>query len=407
MPQKKQLSMAQMKVGIFVTIALLLLAALILQQSWGIDWFTGTIKAVTYLPDVGGLKAGAPVWLAGIEIGKVRKVTVVPPEIYAGNAPLFHQIADLKKQIESLDLSSAAARQTASDLQDRIRNLKLDIRIVEVQLDIRSQYLNRISPDSEVSIDSRGLIGDSFINISPGAYGLPPVKDGDFYVIEGMQQPGFKEIMTGANDVVANFGVLSDQIKNIAMKINPESVGSGLSQTLQDVRSTVLQANRTFSQATLLIEDLRSGQGSFGKFVSDPTLYTRTTEALERFNKIADEIQDGSGTMAKLIRDPQIFDAANETLSKAASVMDRIEKGEGTLGRLSKDPALYDNSKQALDRFAYFVDQIDKGEGTLGKLLKDPGLYNNLNTSSAEITKLIYDLRQDPKKYLTIRFRLF
>jgi phospholipid/cholesterol/gamma-HCH transport system substrate-binding protein len=68
---------------------------------------------------------------------------------------------------------------------------------------------------------------------------------------------------------------------------------------------------------------------------------------------------------------------------------------------------LYDTSRQALDRFAYLMDQIDRGDGTLSKLLKDPGLYNNLNTSSAEITKLIYDLRQDPKKYLTIRFRLF
>jgi phospholipid/cholesterol/gamma-HCH transport system substrate-binding protein len=68
---------------------------------------------------------------------------------------------------------------------------------------------------------------------------------------------------------------------------------------------------------------------------------------------------------------------------------------------------LYDTSRQAIDRFASFVEQVEKGDGTLGKLLKDPGLYNNLNESSAEITKLLYDLRQDPKKYLTIRFRLF
>ena len=58
-------------------------------------------------------------------------------------------------------------------------------------------------------------------------------------------------------------------------------------------------------------------------------------------------------------------------------------------------------------RIAGFVDQIDKGQGTLGKLYRDPSLYENLNQSTAEITKLIYDLRQDPKKYLTIRFRLF
>ncbi len=64
MANRQSASIAQMKVGIFVTIALLLLAAVILQQSWGINWFTRTEKALTYLPDVGGLKPGAPVWLA-------------------------------------------------------------------------------------------------------------------------------------------------------------------------------------------------------------------------------------------------------------------------------------------------------------------------------------------------------
>jgi len=407
MPQKTQVSMAQMKVGILVTVALLLLAALILQQSWGVDWFSRSVKAITYLPDVGGLKPGAPVWLAGIEIGKVRRVTIVPPEVFAGNEPFFRQIAEIKKQIESVDPRLPNAPDMIADLQDRIRNLKTDIRIVEVQLDIRSQYLNRMSRDSEVSIESRGLIGDSFIEISAGTYGVPPVKRGDFYLIEGTQRPGFREIMTGANDVIANFGVLSNQFKNIAMKINPEKVGLGLVEILQDMQATLRQANHTFARATLLIEDLRSGEGTIGKLVSDPSLYQRMTQSLERFNKIADQIQNGSGTLSKLINDPKLFDNANETLRKAEVVMDRIEKGEGTVGRLSKDPALYDSSKQAIDRFASFVDQINKGQGTLGKLLKDPGLYNNLDQSAAEITKLIYDLRQDPKKYLTIRFRLF
>ena len=68
---------------------------------------------------------------------------------------------------------------------------------------------------------------------------------------------------------------------------------------------------------------------------------------------------------------------------------------------------MYERATSALEKFAGFIDQIDKGEGTLGKFIKDPSLYNGLNQATAEITKLIYDLRQDPKKYLTIRFRLF
>ncbi len=407
MPIKKQISVAEMKVGIVVTIALVIVAALILQQNWGLAWFSQSVKAITYLHDVGGLKPGAPVWLAGIEIGHVRQVSIVPPEVIPGNDVIFKQLGELRKQMDSVNPREPTASQIVENLQDRVRNLKSELRFVEVRLDIRMQYLNRISRDSEVAIESRGLIGDSFLQISAGTLGVPPTKRGDYYVIEGVRTTGFREIMTGANDVIANFGVLSDQVKNIAMKISPERVGEGLAQTIQDMQATLRQADNTFARATLLVEDLRTGEGSFGRLVSDPTLYQRLTEALERFNKIADDMQNGSGTLPKLIHDPAIFDHANETLRKAEVMMDRIEKGDGTLGKLSKDQQLYETTRKAIDKFASLMDQIDKGDGTIGKLLKDPGLYNNLNQSSGEITKLIYDLRQDPKKYLTIRFRLF
>jgi phospholipid/cholesterol/gamma-HCH transport system substrate-binding protein len=407
MARTKQVSAAQLKVGIMVTIALLLLAALILQQSWGVAWFTPVAKAITYLPDVGGLKPGAPVWLAGIEVGKVRKVAIIPPEVYAGNEPIFRQIAELKRQIDSVDPKMPNAKQIVSDLTDRLRDLKVELRFVEVQLDIRRQYLNRIGRDSEVSIESRGLIGDSYIEISAGTLGVPPIKRDDFYVIEGVRTTGFREIMTGANDVIANFGVLSEQFKNIALKINPDRVGTGLEQTMKDVQTTLRQANSTFLRASMLLEDMRKGDGTFGRFVSDPTLYERMTTALEKFNGIADNVQNGTGTLSKLINNPDLFDSANDTLKKAQQVIDRMDQGEGTLGKLSRDDALYESSRQAVEKFASFVDQIDKGQGTIGKLLKDPSLYNNLDQSTSEITKLIYDLRQDPKKYLTIRFRVF
>jgi hypothetical protein len=41
------------------------------------------------------------------------------------------------------------------------------------------------------------------------------------------------------------------------------------------------------------------------------------------------------------------------------------------------------------------------------KLLKDPSLYKTPDHSSAKITRLLYDLRQDPMKYRAIRFRPF
>jgi len=407
MAQRKQVTMAELKVGALVTAALVLLAALILQQSWGIAWFSESEKVLAYLPDVGGLKPGNPIWLAGIEIGKVRQVSIMSPELYPGNARVFKQISEIKKEIEGLDRKNPNYGKLLADKTDKIRDLELELRLVEVQMDIKKQYINRISIDSEVAIASRGLIGDSFLEVSPGTAGIPPKRQGEFYVIEAVRTTGFREILTGANDVIANFGVLSEQFRSIAGKIDPDRIGSDMAGTLDDMRTALHEASTTFSETTRLVRELRDGQGSVGRMVADPGLYNRLNETLDKMTSLTDRMQSGSGTLPKLLNDPQIFDNTNSALKKADLAMDRIEKGDGTLGRLSKDPALYDSGRRAMEKFAGFVDQIDKGEGTLGRLVKDPALYNNLNQSSAEIAKFIYDLRQDPKKYLTIRFRLF
>ena len=407
MPQRKQVSISEMKVGIFVTIALLLLIIFILQQSWGVSWFSKSDKALTYLSDVGGLKSGSPVWLAGIEIGRVHKVSIVSPDEYYGNRLIFNRIDEIQEQIKTLDMQLPSAQQELEDLQNKIRDLKLDIRIDRIELDIRRQFMNRISRDSEVSIESRGLIGDSFIDISPGTYNEPPPKIGDFYMIESLQHPGFREIMTGANDVVANFGVLSSQFKSIVNKFNADKLSTGISDTVEDVRKTIQQASGTITRASALIDDLRQGEGTFSKIVSDPELYLRLTESLEKFNAIADDIQNGKGTIGRFINDPSIFQSADETLKKAEMIMDRIEKGEGNLGKLSQDEELYERTKNAVEKFAALVENIDQGNGTMGKLMRDPSLYNNLDQSTAELSKFIYDLRKDPKKYLTIRFHIF
>jgi phospholipid/cholesterol/gamma-HCH transport system substrate-binding protein len=407
MPRKKQIKLAELKVGIFILIALLMLSALILRQSWDLNWFKESVLVITYLPDVGGLKSGAPVWLAGIEIGRVRKVRIISPEIYSGNAPIFHKIEELKKKIEVIRAKPASSLKEIDDLQDQIRDLKMDIRLVEVLLDIHPQYLDRISKDSEVSIESKGLIGDSFIDISPGTYGERPLKRGEYYFIESIQHPGFREIMTGANDVVANFGVLSDNIKTIIKKINPDKVGSGIAEILQETQKTILQINQTFNRTSALLDEVQKGRGTVGKLMTDPELYNRLVVSMGKINSLAESIQNGNGTLGKLINDPSLYNSTTETMKKAEALMSRIEKGEGTLGKLSKDEALYERSKVALEQFATLAAEIEQGKGTVGKLLKDPSLYNNLDQSSSEISKLLYDIRKDPKKFLSVRVRVF
>ncbi len=91
-----------------------------------------------------------------------------------------------------------------------------------------------------------------------------------------------------------------------------------------------------------------------------------------------------------------------------------VNAGRGTIGKLIKDEQIYNDARAAIARFNTTAERIDnvvsaaqRGEGTFGKLLTDDALYSNVNQLSSEGVKLIYDFRQNPKKYLTVKFELF
>jgi phospholipid/cholesterol/gamma-HCH transport system substrate-binding protein len=72
-----------------------------------------------------------------------------------------------------------------------------------------------------------------------------------------------------------------------------------------------------------------------------------------------------------------------------------------------RDEELYREARDTIAKFRVITDKLEKGEGTAGMLLKDDRLYNNVNNVSAEVTKLLYDFRQNPKKYLSVKLAVF
>ena len=124
-----------------------------------------------------------------------------------------------------------------------------------------------------------------------------------------------------------------------------------------------------------------------GRFLTDDEFYNRIKRTADRLDKSVDQIN-------LMIAD--------------------INAGRGTLGKLLRDEQIYNDARAAIARFNTTTERIDnlvaaaqRGEGTVGKLLNDETLYTNVNQLSSEGVKMIYDFRQNPKKYLTIKFELF
>lgn len=355
---RKNLAWAQLRVGILVLTGFTVLAIAIILIGGGISFFRPRYDLKTYLSSASGLKKGSLVWLAGIEAGNVYDVSITP----------------------SPDPNRA----------------------VEVIMRIDTNYRDSIREDSVASIGSIGLLGDKYIDISRGSAKTKVIPaNGE---VKGSETADIKRIIQNSNDLVANLGDFVDKLNRIIQKID---TGQGTIGKFINDPSLFDKVDRTVAEAANLLVELRTGQGSIGRLITDRELYDRLNQTLSRAQSVMAKVETGDGTLGKLVQDPAVFNRADTLLARLNVVAERIEKGEGLLGKISKDDALYVQLRESIAKFSALAERISQGEGTIGKLFVDPSLYTNLNNASAEVVKLLYDFRQDPKKYLRIKFGLF
>jgi phospholipid/cholesterol/gamma-HCH transport system substrate-binding protein len=84
-----------------------------------------------------------------------------------------------------------------------------------------------------------------------------------------------------------------------------------------------------------------------------------------------------------------------------------LNAGKGTAGKLLKDEAAYQRLEAVLAKLNNTMDRLNSGQGTLGQLIVNPALYNSIERLTTEMQTLVREVRQNPKKYLSIRLGLF
>ena len=358
MPQRKQITWAQLRVGGLVIVSLTVLAIGIFFISGEVRFFSRKYELKTYFSEAAGLRAGSQVRIAGVPVGAVDRV--------------------------------------------HISSYSEPDRAVEVIMSIPQDYQQEIRTDSEASLETAGLLGEAYVNITRGRPDQPVVApSGD---VKSRQEADIKRIMQNTNDVVSNLRELSARLNDITTQVQ---AGKGSIGKLMYDQAFYNRMNETTSSVQRVVSRVEKGDGTVGKLLADEELYNRTVASVNRLDQILDEVQHGKGSLAKFINDPSVYDNVNSVVARANTLVDNINNGQGTLGKLVTDPQLYNRMNESLDRVNVLTARIERGEGTLGKLSTDPTLFTNLSESSQSLKEFLTEFRKNPKKYLTVKLRLF
>jgi len=297
----KHVTWAKLRVGIVITLGLAVIFFAILFAESIVHLFTPQATVYAEFSDVKGLRSGAPVWFSGVQIGSVKSL-----------------------RFEGGEKITAA-------------------------LAIDKSALSYLKKDSVSSILTMGLLGDKYVEMSPGSREAPSLQPGD--TISGSPRPE-----------------ISEELKRV-------------------------------------IEGVQTSKGSIARLLRDDTLYRDLSASVKDIKVFAAMLKSSEGTISRVIKDPALYDRFVKASKSLDSFSEKLATSRGTVNKLVEDASLYENMNGAAIHLNAILEKIDRGEGSVGTLITDQQVADELRSTLKEINALAKDMKEHPKKYFS--FSLF
>jgi phospholipid/cholesterol/gamma-HCH transport system substrate-binding protein len=315
----------------FIILVVLLTVSVVISQN---KFWEKKVFVQAVFPEVGGLKEGEGVFLRGVKIGNVNKITV--PENEEG-------------------------------VLVRLRLTK-DLTLYE---------------DYALEIESSSLLGGMRLVILEGSSHLPKVPADQFDRLKGSPVANLLNEATQTirmirtslveEGTLENIRGLTANLRQISEQINKGAGTIGRlvhEETLyDDARGMVADLRISADKIKSISTRLEDGKGTIGKLLSeDDTLYTNANVTLEQLRLASADVQ---------------------------KIAERVEKGEGTIGKLlSSDDQVYRDLRDTVASLKTFSSDLSAQEGTLGRLIRDDGIYVKVEALVDEARATIDDFRE-------------
>lgn len=213
----------QWKLGLFVTIGLILFIVAIYLVGKQKNLFGSTIRLKAQFKNVSGLKVGNNVRFSGINVGTIDEI------------------------------------QLTNDTT------------VLVEMVVKKDVQQFIKSDASASIGSDGLMGDKVLTIAPGLTSSTPIKDNA--MLKSQASIEMEQLMASVKTSLDNAGIITGQLAEFTFKINNGNGAlsklisdEGFSTSLKSTLSNLQTSTNEFAKFTTKMND---EDGALAK-LSDP-----------------------------------------------------------------------------------------------------------------------------------------
>ncbi len=325
------------KVGFFFLVGMIIFGVMLeVGEKW--NPFEQKIPYNTYLSSVTGLKEGDPVRLAGVDVGKIEKISIIDGKI---------------------------------------------------RIDFEVKPGTSIKTDTIASLRLTNLLGGQFLGLSFGSPGAPLLPPGS--TVKGHDVANIDIIVDNVSDLTKDAKELITSLNK-----NQNDVLGKISVILDENRGGIRDTIRNIDSITAKFD---RGDGSLAMLLNDRALYDNTSEATASLKTIAGKIERGEGTIGKLVNDDALYVDAksavaniNDGMKDVKEIARKINNGEGTMGKLVNDESLYNEVRDASRNIKEITRKINEGQGTIGKLVNDDKLYHDATATLKKTEKAMEGL---------------
>lgn len=316
------------RLGLFVSIGVLLLILAIYFLGRQQNLFGSTLRINAVFSDVKGLQVGNNVRFSGINVGTISNIMIL------------------------------------SDTT------------VKVQIALKRDVQEFIKKDSRASISTEGLLGNKIINITPGSPDAEMVEEDD--MLATVQPVDFDDILKEVKISSENITVVSNNLIDITDKINR---GEGMFGKI--FTDTVLTANLDkaskninlmTSEMALIARKVNEGRGIVGKILTDSAFSASLSESGKNFQlassnlqEITERINQGEGIFGKMFTDTALSHSLRHTFRNLNQTTE--------------------NTKVMTQNLVLLTEQVYEGKGVVSKLLSDSTFSDSIETTIQQINK--------------------